>query len=89
MSELYDHRGHGYNTFALLWCENCGKAEQPPARPSFPDLVADAFLECASCGEKLALLRCIVAGAHYQERLGMPHKWVATLETLPDRHGRW
>lgn len=86
---LHDDRGQSFNTFALLWCENCGKATEPPARPSLPDFVADPYLECAECGEHLALLQCIVRGVHHQERLGMPHQWVATLGALPDRHGRW
>jgi hypothetical protein len=79
----------GYNTFPLLWCEDCGKAETPPQFPLLPDLVADPFLECSTCGHKLTLLRCIVAGTHFQERLGMSHQYVATIGSLPDRYGRW
>lgn len=89
MSELHDGSGRGYNTFALLWCERCGKAEEPPTRPSLPEFVADPYLTCADCGEHLALLRCIVGGVHYQERLGAKHQWVATLGTLRDSQGRW
>lgn len=88
MSQLHDSAGHYFNTFALLWCENCGKAEQPPPRPRI-DIAVDPYLECSACGEKLALLECVVRGAHFQERLGMPHRWVATLDSLPDRSGRW
>lgn len=88
-SQLHDHRGRSYNTFALLWCEQCGKAERPPARPSMPDWVLDPYLECATCGEKLTLLCCAVTGSHYQKSLGNPHMTVATLGSLPDRWGRW
>jgi hypothetical protein len=88
MAQLSDGRST-FNTFALLWCERCGKVEQPPARPSMPDFVDDPYLTCTSCGEKITLLQCIVRGAHFQERLGMPHQLVATLDSLPDRHGRW
>jgi hypothetical protein len=89
VTELWDSGNRGYNTFPLLWCEDCGKAEEPPRRPRLPDFVADPFLECSNCGRKLALLRCIVAGTHYQERLGAMHQHVATLGSLPDREGRW
>lgn len=89
MSQLLDRSGRIYNTFALLWCENCGKAEPPPPRPRMPSFVADPFLTCSECGEKLTLLRCHVAGEHYQERLGATHQTVATLGSLPDREGRW
>lgn len=89
MSQLHDSRGHTFNTFALLWCENCGRASEPPSRPSLPDFVDDPYLTCSECGEKLALLQCIVRGAHFQERLGMPHRWVATLGSLPDRLLGW
>lgn len=88
MSQLHDHRST-YNTFALLWCERCGRAEQPPARPNLPDFVDDPFLECSVCGEKVALLQCVVRGVHYQERLGMPHQTFATLRSLPDKWGSW
>lgn len=89
MSQLHDSSGAFFNTFALLWCEHCGKADTPPKRPRLPDFVADPYLECSECGEKLALLECAVRGVHYQERLGMPHQTVATLGSLPDRDGRW
>lgn len=89
MSQLHDSGGRVYNTFALLWCERCGKAETPPARPNLPSFVLDPYLECSECGEKLTLLECAVRGAHFQERLGMPHRTVATLGSLPDRGGRW
>ena len=79
----------GYNSFPLLWCEECGRVEEVRTPSPLPDFVADPFLECAHCGRKLALLRCIVVGAHYQERLGMPHQYVATLGSFPDRWGRW
>jgi hypothetical protein len=78
------------HTFALLWCERCGHASEPPARPELPPFVDDDQpLKCNDCGEMLTLLRCMVDGAHYQERLGMPHRFVATLGELPDRNGHW
>jgi hypothetical protein len=89
VTELWGSDNRGYNTFPLLWCEDCGKAEEAPRDLRLPDIAADAYLECSSCGEKLALLRCIVAGARYQERLGMPQRYVATYGSLPDRYGRW
>ena len=89
MSTLTDGRGVSFNTFALLWCEHCGRAETPPQRPHLPTFVDDPYLVCSECGEKLALLECAVRGAHYQERLGMSHQTVATLGSLPDRDGRW
>lgn len=78
-----------FNTFALLWCEQCGKAAHPPARPNLPEFVNDPYLECSVCGEKLALLECIVRGVHFQARLGEVHQTVATLGSLPDRDGRF
>jgi hypothetical protein len=82
---LYDGNT-SYNTFTLLWCEMCGKAASPPMMPRLPDFVADTILTC-DCGEPLALLEAVISpnAVHHQERLGMPHLWVASLLGLEKR----
>jgi hypothetical protein len=79
-----DERGSSYNSFTLLWCEACGKAAAPPKMPRLPDFVADQILTCSECGEPLALVEAVISpnAVHHQERLGMPHRWVASLMGL-------
>jgi hypothetical protein len=81
---LYDTRDGIYNSFTLLWCEDCGRAAVPPKLPPPPDFVADTILFCTHCGEPLALLEAIISpkAVHHQQRLGMSHRWVASLGGL-------
>jgi hypothetical protein len=72
------------NTFLLLWCEGCGKAEEPPLLPGLT-IVGETRLPCAKCGGELTLVECFVRGTHVHDALGAPHRYVATLEDLTGR----
>ena len=93
MGRLYSGSGDRqriHNSFGLLWCEECGKADETPRRPSMPDIAADPVLRCGECGAPLALLECILRGIPDPSwRPGMVHRTVASYGSLPDGDGRF
>jgi hypothetical protein len=76
--------GCTHNTFRLLWCESCGRAEEPPPLPNV-GIIGSVPLTCDECGDELTLLEAFVRGTHTWAGPGHPHRSVAHLHDLASR----
>ncbi len=72
------------NTFPLVWCENCGKATDPPKVADLALVGGAAPLACAECGGMLTLLECMIhpRSETWQEKPGASIRNIATLHAL-------
>lgn len=82
------------NTFPLLWCEGCGRTQDPPLVRGADIIGATGPLRCGECNDRLMLLEAAIhdRSEMWQERRGSPWHHVVFLhglENLPTTGRLW